>query len=247
MTPSSSPPIETQQEFWNQHWQNAKARRVVNDWSLARFHKIVEYLQSLALRLPTILDLGCGPGWYTERLAAFGHITGVDLSEQAIAMAKARAPHIEFLAGNIYRVPLPADHFDVVVSQEVLAHVDDQPRYIDRAADVLKPGGYLILSTDNKFVMERLGDVGWVPLPPEHIDAFLDIPGLKRLLRTRFRILRMTTVLPMGHSGILRLVNSPKLNRLLELVFSRRTLTALKERAGFGLTTIVLAQKRGVR
>ena len=221
MTRTSSPPIERQQQFWNHHWHNAHSRRVVNDWSRARFDKIIEYLQSLALRRPRILDLGCGPGWYTEQLGAFGDVTGVDLSEQAIAMAKARAPQIHFVAGNVYRVPLPANHFDVVISQEVLAHVDDQPRYIDRAAEVLKPGGYLIVSTDKTFVMERLGEVGWV-----------------------FRFVRATTLLPMGHRGILRLVNSAKLNRLVELVVSRSALTRFKEWAGFGLTTIVVARKK---
>jgi len=47
----------------------------------------------------------------------------------------------------------------------------------------------------------------------------------------------------MGHRGILRIVNSPKLNALLAATTSRDFLERLKERAGFGYQIVVLAQK----
>jgi SAM-dependent methyltransferase len=244
MSTSNLPSITEQRQFWNWHWQHAQDRQVINDWSLTRFTTIINILRSLPLEGVKILDLGCGPGWYTEKLAEFGQVTGIDLSPEAIAEAKARAPHITFLEGDIYQMPLPEATFDVVISQEVLSHVENQAKYIERAAQVLKPGGHLILSTDNKFIMDRLGEGQWAPLPPEHIETFLDIRGLKRLLRTHFHVIRSTTVIPIGHRGILRLINSVKLNRVLEVLIPRHYLMTLKERAGLGLTIIVLAQKR---
>ncbi len=92
--------------------------------------------------------------------------------------------------------------------------------------------------------MERLGDVGWRPLPPEHIDNYVDWRGLKGLLRRDFEVVRTTTRLPMGQRGILRLVNSAKLNGAVERMVSRAWLTRAKEWAGCGLTRIVLARKR---
>jgi len=59
-------------------------------------------------------------GLVTERFAQLGPTTGIDLSTEAVATARARCPHITFIAGNVYDSPLPAAHFDVVVSQEVL-------------------------------------------------------------------------------------------------------------------------------
>ena len=50
---------------------------------------------------------------------------------------------------------LPENHFDVVVSQEVIAHVPDQAAYLEKAADVLRRDGYLIITTPNKFVVDR--------------------------------------------------------------------------------------------
>jgi 2-polyprenyl-3-methyl-5-hydroxy-6-metoxy-1,4-benzoquinol methylase len=136
---------------------------------------------------------------------------------------------------------LPEGQFDVVVSQEVIAHVPDQTGYLERAARVLKPGGYLIVTTPNRFVHFRNH---WAPIPPGHIEQWLSRGALKRLLRPYFQVLRSTTVVPIGHGGILRLVNSPKLNWALGLLFPPERIEAFKERAGFGWTQIVLAQKR---
>lgn len=232
------PTLADQQGYWDRRWGETNTP---NAWSRRRSEAILTFLRSHALDHPKLLDLGCGTGWFTEQLAHFGPATGIDLSERAIAIARSQFPNVTFLAGNLFELPLPADHFDVVVSQEVIAHVDDQLGYLARAAHVLKPRGYLIVTTANKFVIERLD---WPPQPPGHIEQWLDMHSLKRLVRSHFRVFRTTTVLPLGNGGILRLLNSHKLNSLLGFVFSQRYLDALKERAGFGYTLIVLAQKR---
>ncbi len=237
------PPIQDQRRFWNWHWQHHAERGVVNEWSERRFQAIQAYLRSLPLDRPSILDLGCGRGWYTARLAEFGPTTGIDLSPEAVHLAQVEFPQVAFRAGNIFEMDLPAAAFDVVVSQEVFSHVEDQAGYLARAAHVLKPGGFLILSTPNKYVLDRLDKANWVPLPPEHIEDFLHRRDLERLLRPRFEILRTTSVIPVGDRGLLRIVNSYKLNRVLELLMSPQRIAALKERAGLGLTLVCLARK----
>lgn len=98
-------------------------------------------LRSLALDRRTILDLGHGPRWYTEKLGHFALTVSVNLSEAAIGIAKTRFPHVLFLAGDLYKLPLPALHFNLVVSQEVFDHVPDQLAFLERAAAVLKLSG----------------------------------------------------------------------------------------------------------
>lgn len=242
MTPTvSGPKITDQQRFW-ETW-NAKWRdpEHLNEWSVRRGETILQLLHSLNIDNPKILDLGCGTGWLSDMLAKFGPTTGVDLAESVIATARSRAPHVAFLAGDIFQMPLPANHFDVVVSQEVIAHVADQVAYLDRAAHVLKPAGYLIITTPNKFIIDR---ADCPPQPPEHIERWLTMRHLKRLLRPRFQVLRSMSMLPMGHRGILRLVNSYKFNAVLGLVVARRHLESLKERIGLGCTLVILAKKR---
>jgi 2-polyprenyl-3-methyl-5-hydroxy-6-metoxy-1,4-benzoquinol methylase len=238
-----TPSLDDQRRFWNWHWEHWEERKIINEWTLRRGDAILEILQSLSMDQPEILDFGCGKGWFTEKLASLGNATGIDLSEEAIAMAKSRSPQVNFIAGNVHDYPLPLGKYDVVVSQEVLTHVENPTAYLDRAATVLKPGGFLIVACANKFVMDRLGNAEWNVQPPEHISWYPSMKDLKQLLHGKFRVLRATTLLPVGNGGILRFINSYKLNRVLELVIPRKVLDSLKERAGFGYQLLVLAQK----
>jgi 2-polyprenyl-3-methyl-5-hydroxy-6-metoxy-1,4-benzoquinol methylase len=242
MPATEIPPLELQKEHWK-YWNSRPEHPYSDDYlrPLRRGEKILGYLRSLRLERPAILDMGCGMGWFANELARFGPTTGIDLCNEAIAQAKSNFPHVTFQAGNVFEMQLPKGHFDVVVSQEVIAHVPDQSGYLERAAIALKPGGYLIVTTPNRFVHERNS---WAPIPPGHIEQWLYRGGLKRLLRPRFRVLRTTTAVPMGRGGILRLVNSTKVNQLLGLLLSAQRIELFKEWAGFGWTQIALAQKR---
>jgi 2-polyprenyl-3-methyl-5-hydroxy-6-metoxy-1,4-benzoquinol methylase len=241
MLAPTNPTLTDQQRFWNTWNATLRDPKNLDDWSLKRGETIVELVRSLAIEHPKILDFGCGTGWLTERLAEFGETTGIDLAERVIEAAQSRAPHLTFIAGDIFQMPLQSAYYNIVVSQEVIAHIPDQPAYLERAAEVLRSEGYLIITTPNKFVMDR-GD--WPPQPPEHLEHWLTMRNLKRLLRRRFRILRTTTIVPIGHHGILRFINSYKINAGLELFVSQKKLERFKERAGWGYTLIVLAQKR---
>ena len=238
------PAIEAQREFWNEHWLSAKERKILNPWTERRAREILWIVEGLHLQAPKILDFGCGHGWFTEQLAMIGEAQGIDLSPEAIAVAQARRPDIKFTAGDVYRTEFPKEYFDVVVSQEVISHVEDQPSYFERAARVLKPKGHLIITTGNRFVMDRLGDVGWRTYPSEHIESELTRRELKRLLAPQFRILTLRTIIPHGKRGILRLVNSYKLNAMLGIFIGTLRLDAIKEAAGFGWQMIALAQKK---
>ena len=237
------PTIDEQRRFWGWFWQNRSETNLRGrDGLVAKV--VLARLRSLPLERPRILDLGCGMGWHTEKFAELGPTTGIDLSAEAIALAQARCPHVTFLAGDIYPTPLPSAHFDIVVSQEVFAHVDDQPRFLERAAEVLRPGGYLVLTTANKLVMDRLGSAQFECLGSAHIEQFVTVRGLKRLLRPRFEVLRITTHLPVGDGGILRVLNSFKLNAMLGVLIPQSQLDALKEWAGWGYSIIALARRR---
>jgi len=238
------PSIDDQRQFWDWHWQNWEQRKVMNDWTERRAQEILKLVQRIPLARPRMLDFGCGRGWFTERLADLGEAHGIDLSPEGIAAAQARRPDITYMAGDVYEAPLPENYFDIVVSQEVIAHVQDQPKYIQRAAELLHEGGYLIITTGNKYVIDRLGDVGWVRQPPQHIRHELSRGQLKQMLSSQFKILESFTILPHGQVGLLRVVNSFKLNSLARLFLSQPKINGLKEKAGFGWQMIFLAQKK---
>jgi hypothetical protein len=86
--------------------------------------------------------------------------------------------------------------------------------------------------------------VRFVPLGSAHIEQYVTVRGLKRLLRPHFDVLRVTTHLPVGDGGILRVINSYKLNAMVSVLIPHPQLDALKGWAGLGYSIIALARRR---
>ena len=241
---ASKPTLEAEKQFWNWHWKHGDERKTTNEWKERRHAEVLKLLAGLNLSQPRILDIGCGTGFYTNKLSHHGSVTALDLSAEAIGKAKENFPHIAFYTGNIYDFSFPRKNYDVVVSQEVIDHVQDQPRFIERVAELLRPGGYLILSCANKFVMDRLRDGEFPPQPVEHIEDHLDAKALRLLLSQRFQVYKVMSIIPIGSRGILRITNSYKINKMLQRIIPQRLLDRLKEKAGLGYQLIVYSKKR---
>jgi len=93
----------------------------------------------------------------------------------------------------------------------------------------------------NKYVFDRTANVS----PPDGwIRKWLTMKELKDLLRDDFTIRRATTVEPEGHLGILRVINSVRINNFLNAVLGEARVKHLKEDAGFGQSLFVIAVKR---
>ena len=94
-----------------------------------------------------VLDLACGVGYGSAilKLAGAGQVTGVDLSDQAVAYARERyaAPGVSFICGDGASFS-PDNLFDVVVSLETIEHVPDARGFVAQLARFVAPGGVLI-------------------------------------------------------------------------------------------------------
>lgn len=240
----SLPGEAAQQRFWNE-W-NAKHRGTgynpnIDPPTMRRRDTVLQWIRQLGLNQPRILDLGCATGWLTDQLAEFGEVVGTDIADASISEARRRYPQIRFECEDFSNSNWASEEFDIVVSLETLSHVADQLTFIGRIKDVLKPGGYLMLTTQNRFVFERRGDVS--PLQVGQIRRWVSSGELRELLGDDFVIRRFATLLPEGHLGILRVVNSTRINRLLGRIISRPSIERTKERLGFGQTIAVLAQR----
>ena len=235
-----TPTLAEQKEYWK-YWQRTRTESV---YAEERAAEVLAVLETLALDCPRILDLGCGTGWFTERLAELGPATGLDLNDEAMAEAARRCPHITFLGGDIHQQRLEPGSFDLIVSLQVIAHVEDQPGFMRRVAELLAPGGRLVITTNNRFVMERLGgaDAG-SHASMGHIEKWLSPRELRRLVAERLEVRRVWTVTPTGNAGVLRLVNSAKLNALAGASLGADRVRRLKERFGLGYTVLLLAEK----
>lgn len=109
-----------------------------------------------ALTHQKVIDIGCGGGILTEAMAKSGAIcTGLDLGETTLQVAKDHAA-VQGLTIDYQLIPaevFAAKHtasYDVVVCFEMLEHVPDPASIIKACSDLLKPNGWLFLSTLNR-------------------------------------------------------------------------------------------------
>lgn len=107
-----------------------------------------------------VLDAACGEGYGSALLAGVAAtVTGVDISGDAIAHANGRygGGNLEFLTADCLALPFADRTFDCVVSFETLEHLEDHDGLLREFSRVLKPDGFLVISSPDKAVYsERL-------------------------------------------------------------------------------------------
>jgi SAM-dependent methyltransferase len=94
-----------------------------------------------------ILELGAGQGTFTERLAAFGEIVAVEPSAAQCGVLRQRLDNVagtSVINGDLSAVP-PSDVFDTIVMINVLEHIPDDHDALLRCAELLRPGGRLLV------------------------------------------------------------------------------------------------------
>ncbi|HVE63702.1 MAG TPA: class I SAM-dependent methyltransferase [Mycobacteriales bacterium] len=124
---------------------------VENYWY--RRHEAVYLAVAGFCRGAVVVDAGCGEGYgaaLLHRLGA-GRVIGTDLAPEAVAHAAARYPFVDFVRADSAQLPLAGAAAEVVVSSQVIEHLDDQPGFVAECARVLRPAGTLVLSTPNRF------------------------------------------------------------------------------------------------
>jgi 2-polyprenyl-6-hydroxyphenyl methylase / 3-demethylubiquinone-9 3-methyltransferase len=142
------------------------------------------------------LDVGCGAGLLSEPLARLGAaVTAIDAAEENIAVARAHAAGqglpIDYRAGEVSQVA--GEHFDLIVSMEVVEHVTDVAAFVATLVDLLADDGVLILSTPNRTPLSKLALItvgegfGMIPkgthdwakfVTPDELGAHISAAGL---------------------------------------------------------------------
>ncbi|MEO8429587.1 MAG: class I SAM-dependent methyltransferase [Verrucomicrobiota bacterium] len=237
----TNPSIENQESFYNKRWQEFS---FAHQRKLLRCAAILSALGETKLSEPRIVDLGCGAGWLANILGVFGPTVGIELSSTAINEASKRYPHVQFINSNVFEWDYSPGEFDVVVSQEVIEHVEDQVGYLRIAHDLLRNGGYLILTTPNARVASAMEEDVQTSIREQPIEKWLTVETLKSMLLQQFELLRITTIVPTsGNKGLHRWLSSLRLRRLCERLGIGQWLTGCQLWFGYGLHSIAVARK----
>jgi 2-polyprenyl-6-hydroxyphenyl methylase/3-demethylubiquinone-9 3-methyltransferase len=148
-----------------------------------RFGRDPKRLDSLAgLR---VLDIGCGGGLLSEPIARLGAVVvGADPAAANVEAAKVHAGReglaIDYRVTTAEALADAGERFDVVLAMEVVEHVADLGLFVNRCAEMVRPGGLMVVATLNRtiksFALAIVGAeyvLGWLPRGTHQWDKFV--------------------------------------------------------------------------
>jgi SAM-dependent methyltransferase len=166
----------------DRHWWYRGRRRVL--------HRVLEELELRAGA--RILDAGCGSGRNMVELARHGEVSGIELSDPSVELARQRDVG-DVLAGSVMQMPFADDSFDLAVSLDVIEHLEDDTGALRELRRVVCPGGALLVTVpayqwlwsghdelnhhhrryNRKTLLSAAEQAGWQPVLTTHFNSLL--------------------------------------------------------------------------
>lgn len=239
MSIHEAPSLSEQETFWNSwnsQWRKSDTPDEFMALQAATAERWIGRVGESGLR---ILDVGCGTGWLGASLTRFGKVVGTDLSDQAIQLGRTRFPELDLRTGDFLELDLPKP-FDFIVSADVIAHVYDQRAFMARIVELLRPGGIFLLMTQNAFVWHRSSYLA--PQGKGQIRNWPRLSELRQLFAERFEILGVSSLMPGGDRGVLRLVQNRYLRFAAGLAIGKERWQRVRERMLTGRELVIAAR-----
>lgn len=143
--------LRKQQEHYDKGWHDGlEAGRE----ELGNLQVNLEFLGQTDLLKPEhrILEIGCGIGSLVHDLTRRGYdVIGTDISHEAITYGRQKYGDIHLRVQAAEALNYEAESFDVVLSFDVLEHIAEVDRHVSEVFRVLRPGGYYLFQTPNKY------------------------------------------------------------------------------------------------
>ena len=162
----------------------------------------------------TVLDLGCGTGFFTDLLASyFQQVIGVDISTKMLTFAqKNRTKNISWIESDAHNLPLQNNSIDLVYSNLMIQWCDPLETVINEVLRVLKPGGLFLLSTLTDGTLFELKS-SWKQIDVDkHVIDFKKVQELNNLLNSENSTLleQKTKTITLPYENVLHLARELK-------------------------------------
>ncbi len=138
-----------------------------------------------------VLDVGTASGFFLEVAEEFGFEPyGVELSEYSGALAQRKFGVDNIWLGTLETAPFERQSFQLIAMSDLLEHVPDPARTLERARDLLAPGGVLMVMTPNTGSLTRwLMGVTWTHYKLEHLTYWSPAVIRRAASQTGYRVL----------------------------------------------------------
>lgn len=133
-----------------------------------RRQHILDLIKQVVQPGAKILDVAAGQGNFSLMLAELGYeVTWNDLRADLIDYVKMKWEYgtIHYAPGNVFTLGFGAE-FDIVLIAEIIEHVAHPDEFLQKIAQMVKPGGYIVMSTPNgEYFQNRLPKFSECPDP----------------------------------------------------------------------------------
>jgi 2-polyprenyl-3-methyl-5-hydroxy-6-metoxy-1,4-benzoquinol methylase len=112
----------------------------------------LQWLTDRLLPNSRLLDIGCGSGVPVDKILSRKHsVTGIDISEQQIILARENVQGAEFICEDIMQINLQKNYWDAIISYYAIFHLnkDEQTLLFERIYKSLRENGYILFSLTN--------------------------------------------------------------------------------------------------
>lgn len=186
------------------------------DWDKVRRYEVARLFD--IIQPASILDIGCGCGFHDQVMAGYhfvNDIQAIDYSKKSIEVANFQYPHEKVQRAAADLRDLAPAKYDLVVSWQVIEHLDDPDVYFSSALRILKSDGWLAIFTPNRL---RFANVKLILqrrsiqfCDPQHFYEYT--PGELKVFGARFR-LEFLKWFGYGFSGLSKINRLPIEKRL---------------------------------
>jgi len=215
--------LRKQRELYDQGWRRALE---IGKEERGNIRTNLEFLEQTDLLKEgdKILEIGCGIGSVVFRLSERGYdVIGTDISTEAINYGLNKYGDIKLEVHAAETLPFEEESFDVVLSFDLFEHIAATDKHLSQVSRVLRPGGYYLFQTPNKYSNVVFETLWTKSLKWRRYHPSLHSPGqLKRRLAKHGFETRFVKMNPINEFTLKKLEKFGPIGRVFKHVDFRR-------------------------
>ncbi len=191
----------------------------------SRIKVMLNIINNLDIKRKKILDIGCFDGTLLSLVNNRNNqFYGIDANDYAVRQARKKGIRVkQFFFDDVTKIPFADKFFDLVIAGEIIEHIYDTDFFLEELIRMLKPDGYLLISTPNiaslgRRILLLLGINPIIEISPNEIDSpghirYFTFKTLEGLLKKHgLKVLQTRSdVLNLSNDGKIKSLRIPKI------------------------------------